>query len=162
MEEFFINKYVIETKRSHPGATTYTIYSTREDMLSMVQALTDALAHPDAARTTPGLPNDLLWHHYATAARGETSRVTLAFCIADDLRPFHVRPTFGTRLRRWLGCANWLVFSAFAGIGICATASGYIRVSPFLQAVLFSIPLVGMAIGLLWMRDQITPLAKRK
>ena len=162
MEEFFINKYVVETERGHPGRTSYTVYSTREDMLSMAQALTQALTTPDATRLDPRLPTDLVWHHYATIAGGETCRVTLAFCVADDLMRFHVRPTFGSRLRSWLGLACWLAFIAFAGIGICATASGYIGVSPTIQGVLFGIPLVGLAIGLLWWRDRVASLRTRR
>ena len=154
MDELYVNKYVVEMKTGHPGATTYTVVSTRDNMAAMARALPAALSNPAAQRAEDWSPSNLLWQQWATTADGRTSRVSLGFRVADDLAQYHVRRRFASRLRRYLRVAFWIALFAFAGIGICATLSGYVYVSPVIQGILFSIPMAGMAIGLLWLLDR--------
>ena len=125
MEEAFNNNYVVQVTHGHPGATIYTVMSTREHMATLVHALSDALSKPEESLRAPLQPADsptTLWSHYATTAYVQTSRVSLVFTLVRDLAPFHVRPTL---LRRMGGLLIMLVL-AFAAIGLVATIRFFI------------------------------------
>lgn len=153
MQESFINKYVVDVKAGHPGYTSYTILSTREDMTAMVEALSKALAGTDSAQSASSLTG-LLWSQYATQAGGSTSRVYLSFRLAQDLDAFH-RPSLASRLRPWLGVTCLLYFFALALTGFLGVAQGHIPVHPIIELALlvpFAVALVGLAVAVIRMR----------
>lgn len=124
MEEFFNNKYVVQVERGHPGSTTYTVFSTREHMTALVQALSEALAKPEESLRESWQPPDsptTLWSDYATIAYGRTSRVSLVFRLLRDLAPFHVRSTFIKRMGGFASCFLIILVLSFAVIGAVAT-----------------------------------------
>jgi hypothetical protein len=124
MAEFFRNKYVVQVEHGHPGFTTYTVLSTREDMTALVEALSEALAKPEESLgeslPAPDSPTRL-WSGYATTAYGQTSRVSLVFQLVRDLAPYHVRPTTGRRLLGVVWALVVLLVLALAVVGAVAS-----------------------------------------
>lgn len=134
MAEFFENDYVVRVESGHPGYTSYQIIATEAGWRQLIADLQHAIAHPPppVAVTTPQgdtVQVDIadregaayLLEKYATIAGGQTSRVTLTFYLAKDLRSYHVHPKRWTEWREWLTCGALILLAGtillLAGIG---------------------------------------------
>lgn len=115
MSEFFENKFVVDVSGTgHGGVTTCTVLSTPDQMSAMVAALAEALA---VRKEQPDMYSHRLWGDCATIARGATSGVMLEFRLAKDLTPFHVRPSFWSKLRGSLTVSCWISLLCLAFVG---------------------------------------------
>ena len=144
MSTRLVEQYVMETKVHGYGIATHTIYSTREGMQALAEALSEGLqraSQPEA-----------LWRGQVTTAYTSIyGGCTLIFRLSEDLTRFKAPHHF----YGWVKLACWLVFIVFAAFGVEAVFTGFIYVSPYVRGVLLAMPLLGVAVGLLWLRDAL-------